>query len=142
RDRNGPKLAFQFMEVPMLDDRLTTPSAREFTDTPVRDHASAKLAWRYYLGDAAGTDDVSAYAAPARATDLTNLPPAYIHTAQFDPLRDEGIAYAQRLMAAGIPTELHSSPGTFHGSGSVEEATISLRLAAERMAVLRRALGV
>jgi acetyl esterase len=141
RDRGGPRIAFQLLEVPMLDDRVATTSAREFTDTPVWDQASATLAWRYYLGDAAGTDAVSAYAAPARATDLAGLPPAYVHTAQFDPLRDEGIAYAQKLMAAGIPTELHSSPGTFHGSSHVEQAQISRRLAAERMAVLRRALA-
>jgi acetyl esterase len=141
RDRGGPRACFQYLDVPMLDDRMDSATARSFTDTPIWDRPSTKIAWHHYLGDDAGGDDVSPYAAPARATDLSGLPPAYIHTAQFDPLRDEGMAYAQRLLSVGIPTELHSSPGTFHGSDMVEEATITLRLAAERIAVLRRALA-
>jgi acetyl esterase len=114
---------------------------REFTDTPIWDGPSTEISWRHYLGEQFGGEDVSPYAAPARAEDLSGLPPAYIHTAQFDPLRDEGIAYAQRLLSAGVPTELHSSPGTFHGSSMVDSAAISLRFAEERLAVLRRALA-
>jgi acetyl esterase len=141
RDSGGPQACFQYLEVPMLDDRLNSATMRSFTDTPIWDRPSTEIGWHHYLGGDAGGDDVSPYAAPARATDLSGLPPAYIHTAQFDPLRDEGIAYAQRLLSLGIPTELHSSPGTFHGSDMVEGAAISLRLAAERLAVLRRALA-
>jgi acetyl esterase len=141
RDRNGPRACFQYLDVPMLDDRMSTSTSRSFTDTPIWDRRSTEIAWHHYLGDAAGGDDVPAYAAPGRATDLSGLPPAYVHTAQFDPLRDEGIAYAQRLLSEGISTELHSSPGTFHGSDMVPEAAISLRLAVERLAVLRRALA-
>jgi acetyl esterase len=141
RDRGGPRACFQYLDVPMLDDRMDSATVRSFTDTPIWDRPSTEIAWHHYLGDDAGGDDVSPYAAPARATDLSGLPPAYIHTAQFDPLRDEGMAYAQRLLSVGIATELHSSPGTFHGSDMVEDATISLRLAAERLTVLRRALA-
>jgi acetyl esterase len=141
RDRSGPRACFQYLDVPMLDDRMDSATVRNFIDTPIWDRPSTEIAWHHYLGDDVGGDDVSPYAAPARATDLSGLPPAYIHTAQFDPLRDEGMAYAQRLLTVGIPTELHSSPGTFHGSDMVEDATISLRLAAERLAVLRRALA-
>jgi acetyl esterase len=141
RDRGGPQACFQFLDVPMLDDRMDSASMRGFTDAPVWDPRSSEIAWRHYLGDAAGGSDVSPYAAPARAADLSGLPPAYVHTAQFDPLRDEGIAYAQRLLSTGIPVELHSSPGTFHGSEMVPEAGISKRLEAERITVLRRALA-
>lgn len=141
RDRGGPPACFQYLDVPMLDDRLESESMHSFTDVPVWDRANSEIAWRHYLGDAAGESGVSPYAAPARAIDLSGLPPAFIHTAQLNPLRDEGIAYAQRLLSAGIPTELHSSPGTFHGSNMVPEATISRRLEAEQIAVLRQALA-
>ncbi len=87
-----------------------------------------------------GTDAVSPYAAPARATDLAGLPPAYVSVMQFDPLRDEGIAYALALLAAGTSVELHLFPGTFHGSGLVATAEVSKREAAEAVAVLRKAL--
>jgi acetyl esterase/lipase len=98
--------------------------------------------WEWYLGDAYGSDDVSPYAAPARATDLTGLPPAYVSTMEFDPLRDEGILYALNLMAAGVSVELHSFPGTFHGSAMVTGAAVTRREGVERMVVLRRALGL
>jgi acetyl esterase len=84
---------------------------------------------------------VSTYAAPARATDLSGLPPAYVSAMEFDPLRDEDIAYALALLAAGVPVEFHLLPGTFHGSSMVAAAEVSQREAAERIAVLRKALG-
>jgi len=62
------------------------------------------------------------YAAPARAANLSALPPAYIATAEYDPNRDEAIDYAQRLLQAGVPAELHQWPGTFHGSWAVPSA--------------------
>ena len=140
RDRGGPPLAFQLLGIPELDDRLDTPSMRTFTDTPMWHRPNAELSWRYYLGDLAGGDDVPAYAAPSRATDLAGLPPAYVTTMEFDPLRDEGILYALGLLQAGVPVELHSFPGTFHGSAMVVDAGVSQRQAAEQAVVLRRAL--
>ncbi|MGM5068794.1 alpha/beta hydrolase [Rhodococcus qingshengii] len=141
RDRRGPAIAFQFLAVPEVDDRLTTPSATAFVDTPMWDRNSAIISWNAYLGEGVpGTDSVPAYAAPARATDLTNLPSAYVSTMEFDPLRDEGIAYALALLHAGVPVELHLLPGTFHGSRLVPHATISQRELDEEVAVLRRAL--
>lgn len=142
RDRNGPHIAFQFLAVPELDDRLTTESMTRFTDTPLWDRSKAIASWNYYLGAGrAGSDNVSVYAAPARATDLTGLPPAYVSVMHFDPLRDEGIAYAMALLAAGVTVELHLFPGTFHGSALVRHAVISQRERAEMLAVLRQALA-
>jgi acetyl esterase/lipase len=93
--------------------------------------------WQHYLGSTPATP----YAAPARATDLSGLPPAYIATAEFCPNRDEDIDYALRLLQAGVPVELHQWPGTFHGSQAILSAEVSQRQSAELAAVLRRALA-
>jgi acetyl esterase len=142
RDRGGPAICFQYLGIPELDDRLATPSMQRFLDTPMWSRPKAELSWQWYLGDAYGTDDVSPYAAPSRATDLAGLPPAYVSTMEFDPLRDEGILYALDMLAAGVSVELHSFPGTFHGSAMVTGAAVTQRDGVERMTVLRRALGL
>lgn len=144
RDRKGPQLCFQLLGIPELDDRLETTSMRTFVDTPMWTRSASEQSWSHYLGPA-GADgsraDVSPYAAPARATDLTGLPPAYISTAELDPLRDEGILYALRLLEAGVSVELHQFPGTFHGSLMVTGAAVSRRAIAEFNLVLARALA-
>ena len=140
RDRGGPAICFQYLGIPELDDRLDTPSMQRFHDTPMWSRPQAERSWEWYLGDAYGSDEVSPYAAPARATDVAGLPPAYISTMEFDPLRDEGILYALKLLAAGVTVELHSFPGTFHGSAMVTRAAVTRREGAERFVVLRRAL--
>jgi acetyl esterase/lipase len=144
RDRNGPGICFQYLGIPEVDDRLITDSMNRFVDTPMWDRPSAELSWDYYLGDAyqRGADDVPYLAAPARLEDASGLPPAYINTMEFDPLRDEGVLYALTLMKAGISTELHSYPGTFHGSSMVPTAEVSRREAKEMFAVLRRGLCI
>jgi acetyl esterase/lipase len=143
RDRGGPHIAFQFLSVPELDDRLTSPSMIDFTDTPLWSRPRAVLSWDCYLGPGrAGTDDVPVYAAPARATDLAGLPSAYVSVMHFDPLRDEGVAYALAMLAAGVSVELHLFPGTFHGSALIHTAAISQREQAEGVAVLRQALAL
>jgi len=140
RDRGGPALCFQLLEIPELDDRLETPSMRQFTDTPLWNRPNAEWSWRHYLGpDHKG--EVSPYAAPSRAKDLRGLPPAYVSVMEFDPLRDEGILYALGMLQAGVPVELHAYPGTFHGSSLVPGADASKRNSAEVLAVLRRRLG-
>jgi acetyl esterase len=142
RDRAGPPVCFQMLHIPELDDRLETPSMQAFTDTPLWNQPLAVKSWQYYLGPDADPDDVSPYAAPARASDLSGLPPAYISTAEMDPLRDEGILYGLRLLQAGVSVELHHFPGTFHGSALVTSAAISQRSQKESMGVLRRALRI
>jgi acetyl esterase/lipase len=139
RDRGGPPICFELLEIPEIDDRLETASMKAFTDTPLWNRPNAVWSWKHYLGpDHSG--DVSPYAAPARAKDLTNLPPAYVSTMEFDPLRDEGIEYALRLLQSGVSVELHSYPGTFHGSSLMPGAEVSRRGAAEVMNALARAL--
>ena len=114
RDHDGPRPCFQLLEIPVMDDRLDTPSMRAFTDTPLWNRPNAEWGWRHYLGPLFG-GDVPAYAAPLRAADLSGLPPAYISTMEFDPLRDEGEAYAGRLAEAGIAVQLRRYDGLIHG---------------------------
>ena len=110
RDRGGPSLCLQLLSIPELDDRMDSESMRTLgaQAIPVTTLANGEISWDSYLGAGVrGTDQVSPYAAPARATDLTGLPPALVTAYELDALRDEDIAYAQRLMSAGVPTELH-----------------------------------
>ncbi|WP_431933538.1 alpha/beta hydrolase [Nonomuraea jabiensis] len=136
RDEQGPPIRFQLLNEPELDDRQETWSQRNFTDTPWIDRDVVAASWRHYLGSVPATP----YAAPARATDLSGLPPAYIATAEFDPNRDEAITYGLRLLQAGVSVELHQWPGTFHGSQAILSAEISQRQVTALGAVLRRAL--
>ena len=138
RDRGGPSLCFQYLGIPELDDRLETVSMQTFVDTPMWNRPNAVISWQLYLGD--DRSEVSPYAAPARATDLCGLPPTYISTMEFDPLRDEGLIYGLRLLQAGVTVELHQYPGTFHGSALVFTAATSVRQSAETVDVMRRAL--
>jgi acetyl esterase/lipase len=142
RDRGGPELCFQYLGIPELDDRLETPSMLAYVDTPLWHRPAAEFSWDSYLGGPGvrGTSGVSPYAAPARMEDLSGLPPAFVNVCQFDPLRDEGIVYAQRLAQANVPTELVLYPGTFHGSGMIAQAAVTQRIAADQLAALRRAL--
>lgn len=141
RERSGPAICFQHLSIPELDDRLDTPSARAFTDTPIWQRSLAETSWDYYLGAGyrRGADDVPVLAAPARATDLKGLPPALVNTMEFDPLRDEGLLYAMQLMRDGVSVEVHSYPGTFHGS-VIFPARISRQQSRDSEDALRRAL--
>ncbi|MDQ0813895.1 acetyl esterase [Streptomyces sp. B3I7] len=143
RDRGGPAIRLQYLDSPALDDRLCTPSARRFTDTPVWNRRNARLSWTAYLGEGVpGSAGVPVTAAPARAgtTDLAGLPPAHVVVMAYDPLRDEGVDYARALLDAGVAAELHLFPGTFHGAAMVRHAAVAQRMAAEELTALRRAL--
>jgi acetyl esterase/lipase len=137
RDEHGPRICFQLLNQPGLDDRQQTWSARNLTDTPWMNSAKVTSAWGHYLGARPATP----YAAPARATDLSGLPPAHIAAAEFCPNRDEDIEYAMRLLQAGVSVELHQWAGTFHGSQAILSAEVSQRQIAELGDVLRRALA-
>jgi acetyl esterase/lipase len=114
RERGEVPIAFQLLDSPMLDDRQLTPSSRQ-DGLAVWSRASNTFGWKSYLGDLYGRDDVPATAAPARATDLSGLPPALVTVGAVDGFRDEDIDYALRLNQAGVPTELHVYPGACHG---------------------------
>ncbi len=140
RDQGEPALCFQLLEIPELDDRLETPSMLAFQDTPYWNRPNAVWSWHHYLGpDHEG--DPSIYAAPARAKDLSNLPPAYVSTMEFDPLRDEGLRYAMAMLEAGVSVELHNYAGAFHGSAFVATAEPSRRNTQEIVSILNRRLN-
>lgn len=140
RDRGGPALCFQWLGIPELDDRFTTASMRQYTDVPMLNAHEVRRSWDHYLGAGIpGTADVSPYAAPARAADLTGLPPTFITACEFDPLRDESLDYALRLIASSVPTSLIHYPGTFHGSHFIP-AAISRRMIADQLAAVRLGL--
>ena len=141
RDRGGPDVAFQLLVYPMLDDRDATPSAQEFGGALSWGREHNVSGWKAYLGDRVGTDAVDHYAAPARATDLSGLPPALIQVGELETFRDEDIDYAARLLRAGVPTQLHVYPGAFHAwDMAAPQARLSVRMVEERVEALRGAL--
>src|SRR5262249_38310609 len=141
RDRGEVCPAFQLLIYPMIDDRNVTPASYAITDPRMWNRESNRLAWKAYLGRDGGGADVSPYAAAARATDLKALPPAYIPVGALDLFVDENIEYAQRLIQAGVPTELHVYPGAFHGFDLfAPSAMVSKQFKADRDNALKRAL--
>ncbi|GAA4627523.1 alpha/beta hydrolase [Actinoallomurus vinaceus] len=114
RDRGAARPCLLSLNYPMLDDRNETPSSHQVTDIGVWDRRENLLAWAAVLGDRAGRPDVDPYSAPGRATELHAMPETFIAAAQFDVFRDENIDFATRLMAAGVPVELHVYAHAFH----------------------------
>jgi acetyl esterase/lipase len=142
RDRGGPSLAGQVLMCPMLDDRQQTPSSREAVPNGLWDPQSNQTGWIALLGEARGTVDVSPYAAPARASDLTNLPPAFIDVGAAEVFRDEDVDYAVRIWQAGGEAELHVWPGGYHSFDVlVPDAPVSRAARAARVDWLGRLLG-
>jgi acetyl esterase/lipase len=137
RDRGGPAVAQQLLVYPMLDDRTTTPDPHlvPFLTWSYDDNVTG---WGALLGADAGTDGVSAYAAPARADDLRGLPDTYLDIGDLDIFRNEDIAYARRLADAGVPTELHVYPGCPHAFEVLaRKAAVSQRALSDRVRRLR-----
>ncbi|HRN50676.1 MAG TPA: alpha/beta hydrolase [Anaerolineales bacterium] len=130
----GMAVRGQLLIYPVLDDRCNTDSAVEFDDVPLWTATSNRRMWAMYLRDTKG--EIPAYAAPARRERLRGLAPAYMETAQFDPLRDEGLAYAQSLRAAGIEVMQVHSQGTVHGFDLVSENDETQKVLAARIRFL------
>ncbi|MFJ9582524.1 alpha/beta hydrolase [Streptomyces acidicola] len=142
RDRGGPRPLGQILMCPMLDDRNDTPSAHQMAGLGVWDQKSNETGWTALLGDRRGGPDVSPYAAPARAEDLSGLPPAFLDVGSAETFRDETTAYASRIWQAGGVAELHVWPGGFHGyEGFAPQAALSQATVAARLAWLRRLVG-
>ncbi len=139
RDNGGPTLAFQLLETPMLDDRQITVSSTT-DDLLIWSTASNTFGWRSYLGELYG-GDVPAEAAPARVADPTGLPPTFLSVGTADGFRDETLAHAQRLAAAGVPTELHMYPGLPHGFQAFVDHPVVQNAAADRRDWLRRQIA-
>jgi acetyl esterase/lipase len=141
RDKGGPELVGQMLSCPMLDDRNDTPSSKQMAGLGVWDRNANDTGWTALLGPARGGPDVSPYAAPARETDLSHLPPAFIDVGSAETFRDEDVAYATRIWQAGGQAELHVWPGGFHGfDGMVPQASLSQDAKAARLRWLHRLL--
>ena len=143
RDNGGPTLRFQLLWYPVVTADLSLPSYIENANAPVldRDVIDAFLSW--YLPDVDITDPTALpiTLAPANAEDLSGLPPAYIGTAEHDPLRDDGARYAELLNAAGVPADWNNEPTLVHGYASFALVIPAAAEATNRgLAALRRAL--
>jgi acetyl esterase/lipase len=118
RDRGEVPVAFQVLSYPMIDDRATRSGQ---AGAPLWGPEANAFGWRSYLSglrDGGDGGDVPGYAVPARATDLAGLPPAFVTVGDLDGLLDEDIDYARRLIAAGVPTDLHVFADGPHGFDS------------------------
>ena len=113
RDRGGPLLSFQLLVVPVIDRNFETPSYYQHSDGYLLTRDTMSWYWDHYLS--APSDASNPYAAPIQAKDLSGLPPALVITAEYDPLRDEGEAYARRLESAGVSTVCTRYDGMIHG---------------------------
>ena len=140
RDQGGPALRFQLLVYPVTCGRMDSPSIHENADGYLLTRDAMVWFWDHYAP--APADREQPYAAPLRAADLSGLPPALVITAEFDPLRDEGEAYARRLQASGVPTTLHRYDGQIHGfltmGALIDQGHAAL---AESAAALRAALA-
>lgn len=139
RDRGEHRLAFQHLIYPMIDDRTCVtadphPYVGEFVWTPASNH----FGWTSLLGQAPGGADVSPYAAAARAMDLTGLPKTYIASGALDLFLEEDLAYAQRLIRAGVPTEIHVYPGAFHAFQWAAHTDVAKQAARDSVEALSR----
>jgi acetyl esterase len=125
RDRNGPPLVLQVLDIPVTDITMSCASIAENAEGYILTRAAIAQYCDYYLAD---PDDAKhPYASPLLADDLSNLPPAVVMTAEFDPLRDEGEQYAQRLVDAGVPVHAERWAGHVHGSASMTALVPSSR---------------
>ncbi len=142
RDAGALRVVFQLLLYPMLDDR--TVLRTDLADEHLRlwDTASNRYGWSSYLGANPGSAGVSAYAAPARCTDLGGLPPAWVGVGTYDLFLEEDLAYAKRLNEAGVPCEVRVVEAAYHGFDAVSpKAQVSREFRASYLAALKRYLA-
>lgn len=137
RDRKAPKICFQMLVYPVIDARQTTQSIKEFVDTPLWNSRQNQKMWKLYLKN--GDHSNRAYASPIEAKTLKNLPAAYIEVAEYDCLRDEGIAYAMALEKSGVTVELNQPKQTIHGFEMAEDNEIVKQSIIKRVNALKNA---
>lgn len=113
RDRGEVSIAFQMPLYPMIDDRMMTESSQD-NDAPVWNSKSNELSWKLYLGELYGGDSVPIYAAPARAEDLSDLPPTLTFVGGIEPFRDETIEFVRKLKASGVRVAFRLYKGCYH----------------------------
>ncbi|MER6214175.1 alpha/beta hydrolase [Streptomyces sp. NPDC001674] len=141
RDRAFPRLSHQVLIGPMLDDRFETHSSRMLDGEGTWDRGNNLYGWTSLLAGRRGGPDVSPYAAPARAEDLSGLPRTYIDVGSAESFRDEVLAYARRLSEGGVSVDLHMWGGAFHGFDRMAaHAAVSRASNATRDEFVRRAL--
>ena len=141
RDRGLTMPCFMMLLYPVLDRRMQTESMRLFSDTPMWNSVLNKQMWDYYLPNGADTPNLE-YASPAEASSLAGLPTAYIETAEFDCLRDEGIAFAAALKAAGVPVQHREVDGAPHGYDVAMRSPVTRACMEQRIENLRKAFGI
>jgi acetyl esterase/lipase len=133
--RRGPRIALQLLFCPVLDMRAETPSRRAFAEGYFLNQATIDWMLGHYC--AADVDRDDPRLSPLRALQFSGLPPAQIHTAEFDPMRDEGEAYGQALRRAGVPARYTCHAGMIHYfyamAGAIPAARIALKAAAAAM---------
>jgi acetyl esterase len=141
RDRGGPAIAFQLLIYPVTDHCYGTESYRANGEGYLLTELSMRWFWGHYLNNE--VEGLDAYASPLRAQSLAGLPPALVQTAEFDPLRDEGEAYAARLREAGVPVQCTRYDGLIHGYFGMSAALDAAKRAhAEAATALRQAFGM
>jgi len=140
RDRGGPRLSFQVLVYPITDCDFETPSYRDNAEGYLLTREGMRWYWDQYVPNPA--DRANPYVSPMRATSLAGLPPALVITAEYDPLRDEGEAYARKLGAAGVPVAHTRYPGMIHAFYRFTSTVDAARAAvAETVAALKKAWG-
>ncbi|MEW6271431.1 MAG: alpha/beta hydrolase [Thermodesulfobacteriota bacterium] len=138
RDHGKPRLVHQLLIYPVTDARFDTVSYRDNAEGYFLTRNDMEWFWNHYLRGP--QDATNPYASPLQASDLRGLPPATVITAEFDPLRDEGEAYAARLREAGVPTQLRRYDGVIHGFFSMGDVVAKGKVAMqEATEALRRA---
>jgi acetyl esterase/lipase len=145
-DRSENPVCAQILIYPVTDHETKTESARKFSDTPFWKTASNRNMWKVYLcdtgyGRSGGSAALPPYAAPLHRERFSELPPAWVEVAEFDPLLDEGRQYAEALAAAGVPVEVREVKGAIHGYDLVEGSPTAAAVFKERLAAIHRFFG-